>query len=54
MLSIEKCKKILVDDNEAYTDDEIKVIREHLYNMATIVKKNGKAQKNSTDDKRKK
>ena len=42
MLSIEKCKTILVDDNETYTDEEIKTIREHLYKMATTVKKHRK------------
>ena len=37
MLSIEKCKKILVDDNETYTDEEIKKIRAELYKMASFV-----------------
>lgn len=36
MLSIEKCKTILVDDDETYTDDEVKTIRKHLYKMARI------------------
>lgn len=39
MRSIEECRKILVDDNETYTDEEIKFIREHLYKMATTAKK---------------
>ena len=36
MLSIEICKKILNTDKKKYTDEEIKQIREFLYQMVQI------------------
>lgn len=37
MLKLEKCKKILQAGGKKYSDDQVKKIREELYNMATIV-----------------
>jgi len=45
MLSLEKCKKILVDNTEKYTDEEIKMIREHLYKIAEISYQKNKNEK---------
>lgn len=36
MISIEKCKAELKHSNQKYTDEEIKQIRELLYQIATI------------------
>ena len=38
MLSIEKCKEILVNSEIKYTDEQIKVIREYLYKLAALAK----------------
>lgn len=37
MLTIDKCKTILIDDDEYYTDEEINLIRENLIKMSSIV-----------------
>lgn len=36
MISIDKCKKELQCTSKQYTDDEIKIIREFLYKVATV------------------
>ena len=36
MISIEECKKILLDNGESFTDDEVKLIREHLDDITII------------------
>lgn len=37
MLTIDECKTILIDDDEYYTDDEVKLIREILIKKSSIV-----------------
>jgi len=37
MLSIELCKKVLNKNNKKYTNEQVKLIRDHLYKMALIV-----------------
>ncbi|MDR0228735.1 MAG: hypothetical protein LBI72_06695 [Flavobacteriaceae bacterium] len=37
MISIEKCRKVLKDNDEHYTDKEIEEIRAFLYKMSKIV-----------------
>jgi len=49
MLSIEKCKKVLIDDVETYTDEEVKMIREYLYKMAEISNQAIKKEKNGSN-----
>lgn len=36
MVSIEQCKKILEENNETYTNEEIRLIREFLYNYSHV------------------
>jgi hypothetical protein len=38
MLSIEKCKEILTVGEKKYTEEEIKIIREFLYQIANYEK----------------
>jgi len=40
MLSNTKCKKILNNDENFYTDEEIEVIQETLYKLVEIIEKN--------------
>lgn len=37
MVELEECRKILLDNEEVYTDDELIMIREHLLKMAKVV-----------------
>ena len=37
MLSEQECKKVLEENGNQFTDDEIRRIREFLYNMARVV-----------------
>ncbi len=37
MLKLEKCKKILQAGGKKYSYEEVKIIREELYRMASIV-----------------
>ncbi len=37
MLTVENCRKILQDNGEEYTEEEIEKIRELLYKKARIV-----------------
>ena len=37
MLSIELCKKVLNKNNKKYTNEQVKLIRDHLYKMVLIV-----------------
>ncbi|MBC5835067.1 hypothetical protein G6N05_11920 [Flavobacterium sp. F372] len=36
MIPVEECKKILLDNGESFTDEEVKLIRELLYKAAKI------------------
>jgi len=44
MLSIEKCKQILKQNNYNYTEEEIKIIRDYLYKVANLNLINFKSQ----------
>ena len=37
MLTVENCRKILQDNGEDYTKEQVEKIREHLYKMARII-----------------
>lgn len=37
MLSIEKCKKVLTKKEKKYTNEQVKVIRDYLYQMAIVL-----------------
>ena len=37
MLTVEKCKKILQENGEEYSDEEIEKIRQFMYKMARIL-----------------
>ena len=37
MLSIEVCKNILNKNKKKYTNEQVKLIRDHLYKMALII-----------------
>ena len=37
MLSIEVCKNILNKNKKKYTNEQVKLIRDHLYKMVLIV-----------------
>jgi hypothetical protein len=37
MLSIEVCKNILNKNNKNYTNEQVKLIRDHLFKMALII-----------------
>ena len=37
MLSIEVCKNILNKNKKKYTNEQVKLIRDHLYIMALII-----------------
>ena len=37
MIELEECRKILLDNEEIYTEDELILIREHLLKMAKVV-----------------
>ncbi|MFK7107984.1 hypothetical protein [Flavobacterium oreochromis] len=36
MIAVEECKKILLDNGDSYTDEEVKLIREFLYKAAKM------------------
>ena len=36
MISIEKCKAVLMQSDEEFTEEEIKKIRDYLYQTGTI------------------
>ena len=48
MISIEKCKAELKHSNQKYTEEEIKQIRELLYQIATIEYENFKSEQHET------
>lgn len=50
MLSIQVCKNELTKNEECYTDEEIKIIREILYELASIEIENYKALKNDQEN----
>jgi len=37
MIPVEECKKILLESEEPYTDEEISQIRDFLYQMSKII-----------------
>ena len=37
MISIEKCSKVLNQKEKKYSNEEVKVIREYLYQMAKVM-----------------
>jgi hypothetical protein len=37
MLSIEVCKKVLNKKNKKYSNEEVKLIRDHLYKMVLLI-----------------
>lgn len=37
MISVEECKKILLEAGESFTNDEVEKIREFLYGYARII-----------------
>ena len=37
MLSIEKCREVLNQKDKKYNNEEVKVIREYLYQMANVM-----------------
>ena len=39
MLTIEVCKNILNKNKKKYTNEQVKLIRDHLYKMALIIDK---------------
>jgi len=41
MLSIEKCRKILKQNNIIYNDCEVELIREMMYKLVEIIEKGG-------------
>lgn len=50
MLSIQKCKEALTQDGERFTDEEIKQIREKLYQLAHIELENYKNKSKENSD----
>ena len=54
MISIEECKKILLDNGEFFSDEEIKLIREHLYKASKIALETNTISKKKSDGKNKK
>ena len=40
MLSVEKCKKILNQNEQMYVNDEVEAIRDILYKLIEIIEKN--------------
>ena len=54
MISIEECKKILLDNGESFTDDEVKFIRQHLYKASKIALETNTISKKKSDGKNKK
>ena len=54
MISIEECKKILLDNEESFTEEEIKKIREHLYKASKIALETNTISKKKSDGKNKK
>ncbi len=51
MLTVENCRKILQDNGEDYTTEEVEKIREFLYKMAKIVVEST-PKENSENDKK--
>jgi len=50
MLTVENCRKILQDNGEDYTEEEVEKIREFLYKAAKIVNEdNSKKMKMETE-----
>lgn len=49
MLTVENCRKILQDNGEDYTDEEVEKVRDFLYKMAKIVVEST-PKENSKDD----
>ena len=47
MLSFEKCKEILNNEEKKYTDDEIKIIRNFLYQLGHFDYLNFKRKENA-------
>jgi len=37
MLSIEVCEKLLNINNKKYSNEQVKLIRDHLYKMALLI-----------------
>ena len=37
MLSIELCKKVLNKKNKKYSNEQVKLIRDHLHKMALLI-----------------
>jgi hypothetical protein len=37
MLSVEKCNKVLNKNNRKYSTEQVKVIRDYLYQMAIVI-----------------
>jgi hypothetical protein len=50
MLSIEKCKKILLQGGATYTEDEVKEIRKLLYKLSELDYQLFTAQKTKEND----
>jgi hypothetical protein len=51
MLTVENCRKILQDNGEDYTEEEVEKIREFLYKMAKIVIESTQQENNENDKK---
>lgn len=43
MLTLEKCKKILNQNENKFSDEQVKMIREYLYLLATLEIENNKS-----------
>lgn len=50
MLSIQKCAEVLRADGQTYSNEEVKKIRELLYQLARIEYENFKAEQNEKGD----
>jgi hypothetical protein len=50
MISLELCKKILCKNGKKYTDEQIKQIREYLYQLAKIDIENFKNLKSNKNE----
>lgn len=51
MLTVENCRKILQDNGEDYSDEEIEKIREFMYKMARIVVESNPKEKRENGEK---
>ena len=52
MLSEQECKEVLEENGNQFTEDEIRRIREFLYNMARVVFEVNEKEKSSGKEKK--